>query len=226
MTPHSPRKECLANYKHVNLSELIVAPLTVVSDLHSRLIAIVHGAYRISQRRLWPKLHQQKMLGKRQFRHPCGRKRHEADHASLTSMRSSVQTLNARGAAKHLASLSRARLGCPPGEELWDGFSVEPSSVMGTLHAITLAEGPRLTNLHPPEDTFVRLLFRDYSHGRYETSSQSAFGHLVHLKSARRSACLSSWHGEPRALCVRTDAGIARSSCLLAAWAKVLGVQV
>ena len=139
-----------------------------------------------------------------------------------------MQTLNARGAEKHLASLSRAQLGFPPREELWDGFSVEPSSVMGTLQAIMLAEGPWPTNLQPPQDSFVRLLFRDYSHGRYETSSQTTFQHLVRLESARTTSGLSSRHGQPRAWCVRTDGEIAVSeaSSVNAAWAKVWIVQV
>ena len=44
---------------------------------------------------------------------PCGRKMHEANHAGIKGMRSSVLTLTARGAEWHLAGLSRALRGLP-----------------------------------------------------------------------------------------------------------------
>ena len=57
-------------------------------------------------------VHHSQMLGPAlKFGHPCWPCLHEAVHASFTCMRSSVQTLKARGAEEALSGL----VPCPPG---------------------------------------------------------------------------------------------------------------
>ena len=68
----------------------------------------------VESKALRPKMHQGMMRGgPRERRLVCGRKMHKAFHAGFKCMRSSAQTLNARGAGRHLAGLSRALRGCP-----------------------------------------------------------------------------------------------------------------